>query len=218
MNRKLSSLDAASVGLLVGGAIVTAAIFGRLPARVPIHFGADGLANGWTSRTTGALMFPLFGALTWALVRFARSVFPASWGARLRDAPMAALGFSIAALITALHMMTLHAALHPDESIGRGVAAALGAQWIAFALVLPRLRRNRLVGIRTPWTLASDENWLRTHRVAAQTFAAAGAGSILAALVAGRAALVCAIVLTLASGAIPTVYSYRLARRLPPQA
>jgi len=30
---------------------------------------------------------------------------------------------------------------------------------------LPKLRPNRFVGIRTPWTLKSPEVWMRTHRL-----------------------------------------------------
>ncbi|HET9235902.1 MAG TPA: SdpI family protein [Oligoflexus sp.] len=35
-------------------------------------------------------------------------------------------------------------------------------------------KRNNLVGIRTKWTLASDENWDRTHRFASSIFTLAG--------------------------------------------
>ena len=45
-------------------------------------------------------------------------------------------------------------------------AASLGALFVMLGLVMPRVRRNPWVGVRTPWTLASDENWARTHRFA----------------------------------------------------
>jgi uncharacterized membrane protein len=42
--------------------------------------------------------------------------------------------------------------------------------------VLGKVRRNFYVGVRTPWTLASDAVWEGTHRLAAWLFVVAGVG------------------------------------------
>ncbi|HEY2509262.1 MAG TPA: SdpI family protein [Polyangiaceae bacterium] len=82
-------------------------------------------------------------------------------------------------------------------------------------LVLPRLRRNPLVGIRTAWTLTSDENWSRVHRLGSYVYAATGLACLACGLVGATA--VGLVVLT--TGALaPGVYSYVLASRLPPEA
>ena len=41
--------------------------------------------------------------------------------------------------------------------------------------VLGKVRRNFWVGIRTPWTIASERVWNTTHRLAAKLFVCAGA-------------------------------------------
>jgi uncharacterized membrane protein len=46
--------------------------------------------------------------------------------------------------------------------------------------VLPRVRPNFFVGIRTPWTLASDTVWRRTHRVAGKLLVGGGVLSLAA--------------------------------------
>src|SRR3981081_2785044 len=40
--------------------------------------------------------------------------------------------------------------------------------------VMPKLPRNGVVGIRTPWTLSDPAVWERTHRLAGYLFMAAG--------------------------------------------
>lgn len=40
--------------------------------------------------------------------------------------------------------------------------------------VLGKVRRNFFIGIRTPWTIASEPVWNATHRFAAKTFFAGG--------------------------------------------
>jgi len=67
-------------------------------------------------------------------------------------------------------------------------------------------------GVRTPWTLASEEVWLRTHRLAGRTFVLAGI-AVVATAVFNVAAFVEFGMLALAA-AIPVVYSYVLYRRL----
>jgi uncharacterized membrane protein len=62
------------------------------------------------------------------------------------------------------------------------------------------------------WTLASDENWARTHRFAGRAFAVSGVISLLGALVGGSAALAVAVVGVLAASLVPAVYSYVIAR------
>ena len=58
---------------------------------------------------------------------------------------------------------------------------ALGALMIALGNYLPRVRPNYTFGIRTPWTLASEDNWRRTHRFAGPVFVAAGVVMLVAA-------------------------------------
>lgn len=50
----------------------------------------------------------------------------------------------------------------------RFAPTAYGIMFMLIANVLPRLRPNWWVGIRTPWTLSSEASWNRTHRLAGQ--------------------------------------------------
>lgn len=63
------------------------------------------------------------------------------------------------------------------------------------------------------WTLASDENWARTHRVAGYAWMTAGFLSVIAVALGFAIAVP---VLIAASVPVPALYSFLLARRLPP--
>ncbi len=54
---------------------------------------------------------------------------------------------------------------------------------------LGKLRSNFMIGIRTPWTLADDRVWERTHRLARWPVMLAGLAIVLAALAAPEAIL-----------------------------
>ena len=50
----------------------------------------------------------------------------------------------------------------------------LGVLFILLGNYLSKIRQNYFIGIRVPWTLASEENWNKTHRFASWCFVATG--------------------------------------------
>lgn len=212
---RLDHLDAITLALLSGTAAITAAIYSRLPARVPTHFDLYGHPDAWMSKPIGATLLLGFGVVTWLLVRFGAAILPHGMRERLRASPVSAAALLTTALFAALHLLVLWAAMNNAASIGRPLGLALGAYWIVLAQVLPRVRRNPILGIRTAWTLTSDENWARTHRFASATFTLGGIVAVLAAILAAPAVSLIAI---LVSALVPVVWSFIVAHRLPPEA
>lgn len=212
--RLVDRWDALSLALLVGTVAVTATIYARLPAVVPTHFDLSGRANGFSSRAFGAAFLPVVAALTWALVRFGARIAP-GFREKMERSPMSLVGLLTVAFLVALHFVMLAAALRGAASVGAPLGVAFGAFFLLLGQVLPRVRRNPFVGVRTAWTLTSDENWARTHRFAGRTFTAGGLVAMAASL-AGAGAF--GIVVVVAAAAAPAIYSWIMARRLPPQA
>ncbi len=210
--RATQRLDFATLGLLAGTAALTASVYGRLPARLPTHFDVHGVVNGTMERSIAAWLLPAIAAAIWALLRFGARLLPAPWRARLEASPTAASALLVAALLCGLHAIVLHAALAAPASVGVPLAVLLGVFWVALGLLLPRVRRNPWLGVRTPWTLSSDENWARTHRFAGIAFCVGG----VLAIVAGLGGLVpVGIVCIVVSALVPAIYSFVLARKLP---
>ena len=54
--------------------LFVAVVFRRLPQEIPIHWGADGQANGWLAKPWGALLLPLVALCTTLVLIFAPSV------------------------------------------------------------------------------------------------------------------------------------------------
>ena len=50
----------------------------------------------------------------------------------------------------------------------------MGGLFIVLGNYSGKVRRNYFIGIRTPWTLASEEVWSRTHRFGGWVFVIAG--------------------------------------------
>ncbi len=207
----ITKLDRLSLAMMGGMLAVTAALYSRLPATMPIHFGFDGRADGFAPTPIAialGLGMPLF---VWAFVRGGERFLPRGFRDRLRASPADAGVMLVVTLLASTYFVMLHVALHPTADSALPLGIALGTFMAATGLVAPKLQRNPWIGVRTTWTLTSDEVWARTHRFAGFTFLAAGAAIVVLTLC-GRFSwgIVALLVLALA----PVLYSFLLARRL----
>ena len=176
----LSRVDLASLALVAGSFVGSALAYGRLPARVPVHFDLHGVADGFAPRLVGALLMPVASLAVWGLVRAAPRLLRGEARARAAGSPLAETALLVTALFAGLHLVMLDVALPGAPRAGRGLGFLLAGFSVALGLLLPKLRRNGLAGIRTPRTLASDEVWQRTHRVGGALFVLAGVAGLAA--------------------------------------
>jgi uncharacterized membrane protein len=210
---RFGRMDALALALIAGTTVVTWVFFAHLPARIATHFDIHGVANGWMSRSVGAWILPSVSLGVWALLRPGARILPSDWRARAEESPMDVASLLSVSLMSSLQWVILYAALSRPRSVGGPLALLLVGFWIALGLVLPRVRRNPWLGIRTPWTLSSDENWARTHRFAGFTLCIGGVLALVCSIAASASLGVAAAILV-ASAVAPAVYSFLLARRL----
>jgi uncharacterized membrane protein len=71
-------------------------------------------------------------------------------------------------------MVILWAGIGHSIDEGRTIVGGICLTFALMGNVMGRVRRNFFLGIRTPWTLASERVWNGTHRFAAKTFVAGG--------------------------------------------
>jgi len=192
-------------GLVAASFGLSGALYTRLPDAFPTHFDLAGHANGFTAKPLGPFLLPLIGLVAYAVIG----------AVTRRQRPAAALHVipaAFAALFFAVHAVALRAALDDTTDVARWLLIAISLFITVLGNYLGKLRRNRWIGIRTPWTLADDEVWLRTHRLAGWMFVAGGVLALLAALAGARPAAVLGVLLI--SALIPVAASYVIFRRV----
>lgn len=94
-------------------------------------------------------------------------------------------------------------------SVGKSATLMCGVMFLFMGNMLPKARSNFYLGIKTPWTLSDDEIWRRSNRLGGKMMFAAGAVSIIAALLMnGKNLAVVFFTVMIASAAIPCIMSY----------
>jgi uncharacterized membrane protein len=186
-----------------------------LPERVPIHWNIHGQADGWVPKENVWLTFmliPLIMVAFLGLTRLLPWLSPRRFDLdRFRNTYYYIM-FLIAALFTYIHFASLLGGLSNWVDT---TTLVLGGMFLFFALlgnVLGKVQRNFYVGVRTPWTLASETVWVQTHRLAAWLFTGAGVLGLVIVLV--GVPFYFAFGLILVAALVPVVYSLVLYKRL----
>ncbi len=183
-------------------------------AKVPVHWNIRSEIDGWAS--PGAVMLPfwLFNAALFLLLSFSPRLFPVYKQNRERyDAVIPPLTLVLVLFFALIHVYMLLVAHHPRlEQKVQFIFILMGALFICLGNLLPRLPRNFIAGIRTPWTFYSDEIWRRTSRLGGYCFVMAGLVLALAGLLNLRGSWM-SILLAAVFGTlllVPVAYSFIL--------
>lgn len=205
-----------TMGLLALASIALSSGFAPyLPESVPTHWNLHGEADEFGSPWTALLLFPGVLAGLGVLLH----VLPIL-GPFRRNFEQFAPTYGRVAVVALLTILGLQAIVLMKSaglpiSIGRSFCIVLGLLFAALGNWMGKLRRNFYVGIRTPWTLANEAVWERTHRLGGKLFTVQG---VLAAVVGLFAPdFVCFLVLV--GGALgvalwTVVYSYLCYRQV----
>ncbi|MEX0875116.1 MAG: SdpI family protein [Actinomycetota bacterium] len=200
---------------IVGAFAFSLATYSRLSERVPIHWNIEFEPNGYASKLTAALGLPLLMLSMPVIVAILVKIDPRRTSHELhRDTLWAVINLVIV-MLGALHVLVLGLALGWRIDSARAFSILIGGLFVGIGNLLPRIRPNWFFGIRTPWTLSSDDVWRQTHRLGAW---ASIAGGLLLAIAGFQpvewfrsAAWIASIGLI---AAVPIVYSYVIWMRL----
>ena len=179
----------------------------RLPDVMATHFGANNEADGFSSKVLAVFGLPLIllalewiGAVVMSHDPKKQNISPKMFAFALWIIP--AVSLFAAATIYPYN-------LGYQMDITFFAELLVGVIFIVVGNYLPKARQNYTIGIKIPWTLANEENWNRTHRLAGYLWMIGGILMVIAALtgiVKAQWMLAIFFVLVL----IPFVYSYWL--------
>ena len=203
------------IGLVfvLAGLIFSLVVYKDLPARIATHFDAQGHVNGWSTKLFAAFLMPVVAALALGVMNILPYVFPRRDNFLAFEDTYWFITDLVVAFMMAMHVVVLGRALGWPVSVPTFVLLAVGAMFMILGTLLPRTRSNWFMGIRTPWTLESENVWRETHQLGGRTFMIGGAITMIAAFLPPRAQPIIAIVALGIAGFIPVIYSYFAWRR-----
>ena len=192
--------------------VATSVVYPNLPAVIPTHWDLKGKIDGYGTRRTVFLMPGVMLGLL-GLFRILPTLSPKSFEVEPFRATYLFIMVLVIGLMGYIQTVIVYASAHHGlVDVSRALVAGTFLFFALLGNVMGRVRRNFYIGVRVPWTLASERVWNDTHRVAAWVFVACGLAGFLMVIaglpmVAGFAVLMVAVL-------VPIVYSFVHYKRL----
>lgn len=184
------------------------AVWNQLPDMVPVHFNAQGEPDGYSSKIFAAFGLPGILLAVNLLVNFSVEADPKS---RNTGKEIKAVGkWMVPVLSIVVNLSVLLYALGLKFNMSLIAYGIVGLVLLLVGNYLPKSKRNYTVGIKLPWTLNSDENWNKTHRLAGYLFMLGGILMIINMF--WNVPWMIFVILVLCA-LVPAVYSYLLYRK-----
>ena len=192
-------------------------LWNKLPDRIPTHWGINGRIDGWSSKKATIFAMPFIMACGQIIMLAAVYADPRKKNIHKKTMTV---GLWISPVLSLVLNSAVYAiALGMKISMTIIIVFVLAFLWIILGNYMPKLQQNYTIGIKIAWTLNSEENWNRTHRMAGKVFVAAGivmlleGTLLLSGIIGENVSYYLMIAVILISVIVPTGYSYLLFRK-----
>ena len=180
----------------------------QLPQQVPFHWNVQGEVDQWASKPVAVFLMPLMLlAIQWLCV-WTTQADPKKQG--ISEKMFQLVLWIVPVLAVVLCSVVYLSALGQEIRMEVLMPILVGLLFVIIGNYLPKCKQSYTMGIKLPWTLNSEENWNKTHRLAGWLWTVCGLGMTLVGFLGGFWLLMVILgVMVL----VPAVYSYLLYRK-----
>jgi uncharacterized membrane protein len=207
-NSRLPGFSWFLLGLIFLSMVVGALVFNHLPEKVPMHWNLRGEVDGYSGRWVGAFGIPLMTLGVYILMILVPRIDPKRSNYEKFAGAYNIFVTVLVLFLIALYSVVLLSAFGYNLDVGILVRIGVGVMFVVMGNYLTQVRHNYFFGIRTPWTLASESVWRKTHRLGGVLFVVAGIITLLSIFLGSVAGFILTIGSLLVVTIISAVYSY----------
>lgn len=166
---------------IIGAAWAAAGYFyAHFPEQVANHWNFAGHPDAYAGKLQGAIAIPILLSAMYAMFLALPMLDPKK--DRYSDFEKVYLGIRGATLglLAAVYGMTGLYNLGYPIQVGYATSFLVGLLMIVMGNYMGKIKKNWFVGIKTPWTLSSENVWNKTHRAGGWAFVAFGLATMAA--------------------------------------
>lgn len=184
-----------------------------LPDVMPTHWNAQGQIDGWASREFALFFPPVFAIFLYILMLFLPKIDPMKENYSHFKRQYFLVRLALVIFFFGLFLFSISSSLGSKMDIRYFIIPFISAFFLVIGLALKNIKKNYFFGIRTPWTLQSDEVWQKTHLFGSKAFVVGALLSLLS-LLAGKYSFHVFLFFVLLGSLAPVVYSYFAYKKL----
>lgn len=192
-----------------------------LPDQIPAHYDISNQVDRWGSKFETLIlpvMVVLFGGFMLLMAKYASKQEKSG---RNNEKICITAGLSTLVLFNGMTLYFLYTAFRQVESlsaltfdINQLVFCILGLSLMIMGNVMPKLRMNALIGLRTSWSMENEVTWKKSQRFGGISFILAGLVMMMVScFVRGLSCGLWCLGILLAVTAVDVFYTYRVAKK-----
>lgn len=201
--------DYLAIGLFILMLGITFQGYTQIEGDIAIHFNMEGEPDNTAEKLGGLLILPVVSAGIFALIRFLPKIDPLKENVKEFEPALKGLTAFLIGFMTYIQALIVLWNLGYLFNISIAIAPAIAVTYYGAGVLMNKAERNWFIGLRTPWTLSSDEVWRKTHRKISPLFKFSGVIAI-GAVPYPEYILGLVILPILAISVYGTIYSYQL--------
>ena len=152
-----------------------------LPEQIPAHYGFDNQVTRWGSKYE-SLIYPIITILMgYFLLTMAKMAAKQESTGKNNEKICMITGILVLAYFNIMNCYMLYTAFNQVKNLSsiplnlyQLLLGMLGFCMIIIGNVMPKLRKNSLIGLRTTWSLKNEVTWKKSQRFGGITFILAG--------------------------------------------
>lgn len=195
-------------GLVGVTILLTMLLYPFLPEKIPIHWNYLGEidsygAKPWIFLSSGCMIVVVL------VMELARHIDPRKENYIKFEHVFINIQMMTILIFFFVFLCSAYASFYPTQiDMNFIMSLMIGFLFIVIGNVMPKIKSNYFMGIKTPWTLQNSEVWRRTHRLAGKLWFGAGLLLMLSALLPKEYNMAAIVILSIVIAIIPYVYSY----------
>lgn len=194
--------------LMILTLIISLLLYPKLPDKMPSHWNIKGEVDAYSSKLSGVLNINLMNIGFYFLFLIIPSIDPKKQNYENFRPAYNVIRYTFHLLFVALQYIILLSSLGYKLNVGTIVTLSVGIMLILLGNQMGRIKHNYFVGIRTPWTLADETVWVKTHRFSAPLWVVGGFIVGILAFFNGTVAFIGLLIVIFTISIIPIIYSY----------
>ena len=171
-----------AVGIAVILFAVGICMYPQLPDTIASHWNAQGQVDGYTSKLWGLFLLPLISVGLVLLFVAIPRIDPLKANIEKFRTFYDRFVVLFMVFFFYFYLLTILWNMGVQYNFNQVLAPAFGGLFYYIGVMIEHAKRNWFVGIRTPWTLSSENVWDKTHAIGAKLFKIVGVVALLGVL------------------------------------
>lgn len=194
--------------------VYLAYLWNSLPKKVPMHWNLKGEIDDWGSKYSLVGLIFLLPVLTYVLMLLIPKI-DTKKRIEFMGGKYYQIKFVLVCFMSVLALFIIHSSKSQTLSSPSMVFVMIGLLFMALGNYFKVIKQNYFLGIKTPWTLESEEVWKLTHILAGKLWIIGGLLIIIFSLViTENINFYIFISITSIISIVPIVYSFLIYKKL----